>query len=271
MKTKKKVLKIAAVLTACLLLAGVLCVTNTITGYPVDYFVVNHALKEYMKENYGETDFVAGKPERMLKLGGFWVDVTSPSSPDTHFSLRFHCDGTLWQDSYAEDVENRGNVLWRLSQEYNTRCQELLEQSDFAASMFCNGSLLEAADENQYQGKPGTYPLPLDPSQLKLDTSYDIPTLSAKHGMLYLHVESDSPTAETAAQALLDIRQVMEDGGLPFRCVELWVCLPDAWKVTGPKNGLHILNFGWDDIHEDGMLERTAAALEATTAFFSGE
>lgn len=106
MTKKRQALKIAAVITALLLLAGVVSLTNLFTGYPVDYFVVNHAVQNYMEETYGETDFVAGKPERALKLGGFLVEVTSLSRPEVRFTLHFYVDGTLWEDGYQQMMQD---------------------------------------------------------------------------------------------------------------------------------------------------------------------
>lgn len=98
MKKSKLILKILAILAAVLLLVGLVALTDDVTGYPVSYLRVRHAVKECMADNYGNTDYVAGKPRRAWKLGGFLVDVTSPSDPDVDFTLHFYFSGELWYD-----------------------------------------------------------------------------------------------------------------------------------------------------------------------------
>lgn len=92
--------------------------------------------------------------------------------------------------------------------------------------------------------------------------------LAAEYGTLHLTVESEETTAEMAAQSLLAIRQIMERGGLPFCSVEFWINSPEEDESGMPKSTFHILNFGWDEIQEEGLVERAAAAAEATEAYY---
>lgn len=272
MRKSKRVLKILAVVAALLLSAGVVYLTNEVTGCPISYFVVNHAVQQYMEETYGETDFVAGKPKRAIKLGGFIVEVHSPSSQDTHFTLHVHQDGTIWEDGYAQSVSDGSNTAMRLSREYNALCAQALADSSFPDPASCGGSLMEAvAEHHEKSDEPGVHPEPMNPLTLALDAEGDIGALSAKHGKLTLCVESEAVTVETASKSLLAIRQIMEEKQLPFHCVELWINAPEDQQAGDSPAALHILNFGWDEIREEGMLERTTAAWKATESYFQAE
>lgn len=94
MTIRKKVWKLLAIVLACVLLWGLIYLTNEITGYPFGYFTAKHAASEYLEETYPNKDYKIDHVERLLKLGGFSLDVVSPSDPSVHFSLHFYCDGT---------------------------------------------------------------------------------------------------------------------------------------------------------------------------------
>ena len=57
---------------------------------------------------------------------------------------------------------------------------------------------------------------------------------------------------------------------VPFCSVELWINSPEEDESGMPKSAFRILNFVWDEIQEEGLAERAAAAAEATEAYYRG-
>lgn len=265
----KKWLKVGAFVLAMALLAGVVYVTNVLTGYPVSYFVVKHSVNDYMEAHYSDTDFVATNPCHVFKLGKFLVDVSSPSSLDSHFSLEFDADGSLLYDGYETKVTSGWNTAMRLSNQYYELCRTVMECATVPFEVECSGGMESSINGGKAQREePGTYPEPWNIKELVLDEPYDIAPLSGKYGTIILTVTTDEVTLETAETSLLELRRIMEQANLPFCSVELWVQSKEQNADENPAETMHILNFSWDDIYEDGMAERVQSALDATTDFY---
>lgn len=265
----KKYLKVGAFCLALALLAGVVYVTNLLTGYPVSYFVVKHSLSTYMEENYSDTDFAAANPRHAFKLGRFVVDVSSPSSPDSHFTLEFDADGSLLYDGYETKVASGWNTAMRLSNQYYKLCRTVMESAAFPFEVECEGSMEEAISGGKAQREePGTYPEHWDIQQLQLDQDCEISQLSGTYGTVILTVATDEVSLDAAETSLLELRRIMEQANLPFCSVELWLQSEEQDAYDNPVETMHILNFGWDDIYEEGFAERMQSAFDATTDYY---
>lgn len=265
----KKWLKVGAFLLAMGLLAGVVYVTDVLTGFPVSYFRVNHSLHTYLEEHYSDTDFVATNPSHVFKLGRFVVDVSSPSSPDSHFSLEFDAAGNLLYDGYESKVTSGWNTAMRLSDQYYKLCRTVMESAAFPFEVECEGRMEAAINGGKAQREePGTYPEPWNIKELELDGSYDLSQLSGKYGTIILTVTTDEVTLETAETSLLELRRIMEQANLPFCSAELWIKSTEQNEDENSVETMHILNFGWDDIYEEGLEVRMQSALDATTEHY---
>ncbi len=86
--------KILAIVLACVLLWGLIYLTNELTGYPFGYFRVKQAAGEYLEKTYPDRDYKIDRIEHRIKPGGFFLDVVSPGDPSVHFTLHFYSDGT---------------------------------------------------------------------------------------------------------------------------------------------------------------------------------
>ena len=266
----KKYLKVGAFVLSLALTAWIIYLTDIFTGYPISYFVVKNASNKYIEENYQGTDFIADKPEHSIKLGGFTVYVSSPSSADSHFSLKFDNRGNLQFDSYESDVVLRGNTAMRLSNEYKKLSRAVFESSAFPFESTFSADFQDAiSGESEARMCPGTYPCKWDIKELVLDKEYDISQLSGEYGSINLHVTSDSVSVKTAAQSLLEIKKIMEKANLPFKSVELWVLSKGKNEYERPKESIHILNFGWDDIYSENLEERIQDAIDETNKFYN--
>ncbi len=266
----KKALKVAAFLAALVLIGILVYLVDLFTGYPVSYFRVQHAARAYMEEQYPNTDYELSSPSYSLKLGGFQFEVTAPDSTDDCFQLDFYRNGALKYDTYVESVVNRTGTALRLSQEYRKRSREVFDQSNFPYAAQFSSSFDEAiAGGSEERGEPGTYPSKWNTKELELDKEYDISSLSGEYGTVNLTVTSRDVSLHTAAESLLRLKEIMEKANLPFKSAELWILSEETDEFDQPTEQLHILNFGWDDIYEEGMEERVQSAIDATNAYYN--
>ena len=155
----KKWLKVGAFVLAMALLAGVVYVTDVLMGFPVSYFRVKQSLHTYLEEYYSDTDFVATNPHHVFKLGRFMVDVSSPSSPDSHFFLEFDADGSLLYDSYESKVTSGWNTAMRLSDQYDKLCRTVMESAAFPFEVECSGGM-ESVNQRRKSTARGTWYIP---------------------------------------------------------------------------------------------------------------
>ena len=263
----KKSLKIAAYILALVLIIFLVYLADIFTGYPVSYFRVKNVLDDYMQEHYSGTDFVAEKLTYSLKLGGFNADVYSPSSIDSNFSIGFYNDGTFKYDTYETNVKSGMNTAMRLSGEYNESARKIFDEAEFPFEVLLSGEL--CIDHGFEAGLPGTKIENIIPEELEKDKNYDIAELSKEHGKLYLRVYSDDVNVETAAASLLKIKEIMDKAELPFKAVHLEICSGDKDENDNPKKTMQIINFGWDDIWEDGLSERIELAVKETEDYYN--
>ena len=265
----KKNLKIGICALALALLAGLVYLVNLFTGYPVSYFLVQNAANRHLAKTYPYTDFVAKKPEYSLKRGGFLVQGTSPTSQDSHFSLTYDLGAHLQNDTYEKQVTSGLNTALRLSQEYSQLAKLVLSNALFPFDVSGNASFESAiSGDSQLLEEPGTPPDQWDFGLLIPDQEYKLADLAARYGILYLDVTAEEVSAQTAAAALLKAKEVLEMTDVPFFCAEIWVHTPQQSDGGTRAKELHLMNFAWDDIYEDGMVDRVQAALEETAAYY---
>ena len=113
----------------------------------------------------------------------------------------------------------------------------------------------------------------LEQSSLELDGDYDVAALGAEAGRFVLYADDEEVSVERAAELLLEVRRVMEESGVPFRSVDFVLRCPRV-EAGGPRTGeesIHVLNFPWEEIREEGMKERVQAAYEESMAYYARE
>lgn len=253
---KNRIRRTVLIIVGIAVLFAVVYFVNLMTGYPFSQFIAQHSVEKHMEEHYADTDFQAEKPRRVLKLGGFWSIVTSPSHPEISFSLHLSSDGKMLEDNYQSWAH-------RISSVYASRCSDILlntQPTETFRLFSFSGTFQDALDQNRaISALPGTLPDPLDADSLSIDEPYDLAELGARHGRVELDVISDEVTPEIAAQALLEVREMFEAENLPFRCVHLW--LRDT-KSNAYEDTIELYNFAWDDIYEEGLCERVQDAID---------
>lgn len=272
----KRLKKIAALLVALALLGGLLFFANALVGNPLSRLLAAHQAKSYLAEHYAGMDFQTDKPFYSFKDGYYYVDVTSPSSQDSHFTLRYGWRGDLQYDNYEDMVLSGENTARRLDDEYFTRCKAILEAPTFPyPASIAFGSLARVYDPRELglnTDEPGTPPEPMKLWELELDGEYDLTALGRVHGELTLYVSSEERTPAKAAEVLLETKRQMEAAGLPFAAIDFTLEPPRNEDDTpGQGKSLDILNFPQSSIMEEGLEERIERATQEARDYYARE
>ncbi len=255
-----KICKIIAAVIAFALIAGLSYFAFALLGNPITYSIVKSKAKKYVAENYADEGYVLTDVSYSFKFGDYLAHVEKPGSEDCRFTVFYGTLGKFSRDDYA-NIEDGSNVQRRLNMRYRELCDTVLESAAFPYSSDISfGDLVFEGDgQDFYQTKFG-----LSESILKPDAVYDIPELGRQAGRITVDVDSEDVSPEKAAEVLLNIKTLMEQGGAPFYAINLELEAPDGRYCE-------LVNFLAADIHEDGLVERVNANRQKTEELYALE
>ncbi len=256
-----KILKIIAAVIAFAMIAGLVLFAVALLGNPITYGIVKSKAQKYVAENYAAEGYVLTDVSYSFKFGDYLAHVEKPGSEDCRFTLFYGTTGKFYRDDYESYVKNGSNVRTRLNMRYRELCDTVLESAAFPYSSDISfGDLIFEGDgQDFYQTKFG-----LSGSILKPDAVYDIPELGRQAGRITVDVDSEDVSPEKAAEVLLNIKKVMEQGGAPFYAINLKLEAPDGRYCE-------LVNFLAADIHENGLVERVNANRQKTEELYALE
>ena len=264
---KKKPLKILAALAAFAILAGLGWFANAMVGNPVSRYLAGRTARDHLAQTYPGTDYEITKVSYNFKDGYYHAFVESPSSADTYFTIAVTMTGALRYDEFSLVAEGF-NTARRLEEEYRTLCDTVLEASDFPYTLSIGYGTLEIYPRFA-QGEASTPSYALIQEDLELDGRYDIRQLGAEAGHLILYVDSDDVSPELAAEVLLEVRQRMEEVGVPFFAVDLTLRPPTSQAgAHRPADSVTVCHVPCASIQEEELVLRIQEAQEATAAYY---
>ncbi len=253
---KKKIgLRILAGVGGFGIIAGLVFFACALLGNPVSHSLVKKSAEKYIKENYGGTDYFIESIKYSFKTGGYTVQVKSPSSVDTHFSLNADLRGRIGYNSYDSYVEGRFNTWSRIDSEYRSLADKVLDAPDFPyfrEKDFGCGTIEDMGDTEAGR-PPRTYGIIR--KELELDKEYDAAELGKEAGHIILYITDDTASPQRAAQILLDIRKRFDAAGVGFYAVDLNL------RSEGDKESLWLEDFLYGDIYEKGLEERIRESM----------
>lgn len=244
----KKMIKIVLVL---FLAAAVLYVGDMFLGNPFSYFRVKQHAQDYLEGAYpGQLqlqmddiyyDWYSG--------GGYEIDVTSPVSEDTRFMLRYDRLGNFVQDTYDLFVASGSNTLARLEMEYEMLVNDALR--NVLGDNLCKTGLSRL---DNYSKQPVPLTKGIDPAALMINGEYDVAQLGQEYGYLVLNIyeSAQNISIETAAEHLLNIKAAMEDAGVGFQGIELFMTVRDP-KETDASLVLELLTYA--DLESENLVQ----------------
>ena len=80
-------------------------------------------------------------------------------------------------------------------------------------------------------------------------------------GHLIVYVDDQELTFENAAKILLDIKAEFDEANIPFRAIDL------SMRTDGER--INFDNFPYEDIYEEGLIDRIKAAHEELEAYYA--
>ena len=107
---KKRILKIAALVFALVLIVGVCIFANGLVGNPISKAVATNTAEKHLEETYADKDFVIDRVIFSFKDGYYHAFITSPSSIDSNFTLVVDMWGNLRSDTYEDRVLSGWNT-----------------------------------------------------------------------------------------------------------------------------------------------------------------
>ena len=262
---KKKALKTAALLAALLLIAGLGFFANALLGNPASKMLAERAAKAYLAQQYGDTDFIIDRVTYSFKDGGYMAFVKSPGSIDSYFPIYYDMGGQLKRDEYEDMVLSGSNTLRRLEMAYRELTDTVFESRVYPFGDNIAYGRLECVPREYAQDVDADYALIME--DLEPDRMYDIRELGAQAGRLIVYVDDETVSVERAAEVLLELRQLMDESGVPFHAIDLVLVHPRPEDGgERPEGRVEVWQFLYGDIYEDGLTERVKAANDFVTA-----
>lgn len=264
---KKKILKTAALLVAVGLIGFLAYFANGLVGNPVSKALSKRTAEKYVAEKYADTDFFIEDICYDFKTCGYYARIKSPSSIDSHFSLRFNMDGKLSHDSYEQDVKSGWNTAQRLDTEYRKLADAVFESPSFPfKSDICFGTL-ETVDRDYIENED-IPDFALVTEELETDKLYDIRELGREAGELIVYIDDETVSIERAAEVMLKLKEIMDESGVTFRAMDFVLQHPKPEKGVRSDEAVRTENFLYEDIYEEGMTERVKKADEELREYY---
>ena len=261
---KKIIHRICIIMCAALIIFSLYFIL-AFFGNPVSWTIARINTSRYMEENFGDSHFQINRVGYNFKTGGYYAFIDSPTSQDSYFTIYFDGWGRYRLDTY-ENVTNGSNTLSRIDREYKELVDSKLEAgiSPFDTSIvICElrpADLMEVYSYSDKSGNTIVYTIDkeygLDCSQLVLDKEYDICMLGSTAGNITLYIHDPEVTVERAAELLLDVKDYMDNSGIPFYAMDFVLCEPrnGEGQLTGAQ--INLYDFLYSDIYEDGLINR---------------
>ena len=267
---KKKVLKIIAFIIAIALILGICWVANGLNGNPISKMLAKKAANEYLEANFPDTDYYIEELGFSFKFTNYYAHVRSKASMDTQFSLDIDMFGNVYFDTY-EDVLSGAITARRLEQDYRALTDQIFENPSFIYKSEIQYGTLEIYPQ-EAMDDPLVTDIPdyaLVQEDLVLDQIYDIRELGKQAGHLVVYVDSDTISFELAAEIMLGIRTEFDKANIPFRAIDF--VLQQPLPEEGPRTGdrINFDNFPYEDIYEEGLVNRIKVAHEELEAYYA--
>ena len=261
----KKSVKILAGLTAFVLIGGILWFANGLLGNPISKAIANNTAKKYIEENYYDMNLEVSDAFYSFKSGSYYVDVKSPTSKDTYFSISISSLGKIEYDSYEDNVIKKFNTYIRLNELYDKKIQSVFDNNEFPyKSDISYGELREMPSkelDSEYTEFGPAYGLNL--SELELDKDYNINKIGKKSGHIVFYAQDEDISIKRASEILFDIKNILDEKNVSFHAIDFTLEKPREGEQVNPEDkSISIEQFLYSDIYENGIENRMKKAID---------
>ena len=267
----KKSLKILSGVVAFVLIGGIFWLANGLLGNPISKAIANNTAKKYIEENYSDMNFEVSEVFYSFKDGNYHVDVKSPTSKDTYFSISISPLGKIGYDSYEYDVVKRFNTYRRLDELYRNKIKNVFENKDFTyKSDIYFGELKEIPSKNldsEYTEFGPVYGINL--SELELDKDYNINEMGKKYGHVVINIQDEDISIKRASEILLDIKNILDDKNVSFYAIDFTLEKPrEGEEINLDDESIKIEEFLYNDIYKEGLEIRIKKAYDNLQEYY---
>lgn len=263
MNKRKKILKIAAAITAFVLIGAVLFFVNAFFGNPVSYFLAGYSVNQYIEENHPDSDFEIDGISYFFESTKYSVKIISPSSKDSHFFIKTDFFGQIQYNSYETDVLKMENTKERINGEYCELVSSVLASPVFAYETgFAYSKVNFSEDDSVTSDKTGV----IFSDELILDKAYDMKYVGSKAGCVILEVY-DEATVEKAAEILKKTKLLLSTADITFNSIEFILrerCIDDPIN----EKYIRIDEFPEAFIDSDELTEKIVQYMHASDSFY---
>ena len=260
--------KITAWILSVVLVIGGALVAFVPFGNPLSKYLVTKNAETYIQEKYQETDYEIESVNYDFKTGNYYVQVQSPSSGDSSFTIYAGTNGKIGYDTYEDAVLQKWNTANRINNEYWNRTKTLLESEKFPYNQHIAFGNIEFADSDTPVGAD-VPKYAISTSELELDGVYDINEMGAKAGHLTIYIYDDDVSIERLTEILLGIKGLFVKEDINFYIIDCILEYPRP-EDDGPwKEGrVEVMNFLYSDIYEEGLKDRVEESNKKAQEYY---
>ena len=236
---------------------------NLIFGNPVSKALAVHNAETVLNIRFGREVYrvaSARYADYWLEDQEYSVRCEMPGSPDSGFTMTFGMFGNYRSDNYNRAVLQKGNVLGRISEEYNAVVTQAMESLNRQMD-YCYGEVLTGDNESDGPTLPH-----LTAEQVEPDQVFEYQKIGAQYGKVVVEMEDTDLSAENIASLLLQIKNHLNGRNVRFYGISLILLDRSSAVRNGEGHGYDcaaVWDFPCDQIYETGLVQRVAEAMDA--------
>ncbi len=208
--TKSKLRRIMAGILCILLSSIIVWSANDLLGNPISAIQATREAKVYVRKQYPHLELEASMATYNFKFHTYMVNLSSPSSVDTHFYIECR-NGKVIYDSYQSSVEEKWNTMQRLEEICTSDVLKLLEQ---VPGLKNNTTIVTFREEDMKDIDAG------ENDSIWIDMPYDQSLTEQMRVIIRCEIEDTS--LENIARIFEASYQILHQEGYKFKSYELF-------------------------------------------------
>ena len=265
----QKMIKVLIIVGCIFIVGGGLWFANGIYGNPISKTIAKSSAEKYIVDTYSGRDFVIDDVFYNFKDGYYHVEVKSPSSIDTHFTVSVFSNKVAF-DSYENEVLSGWNTYERINLDYMQMVERVFSSPNFPLVSEIDFGTIHLIDEDSFgeYNKPG-YGVKLE--DLELDKIYDIKELAKTNGHIIFYAQDKEISFAKASELLMSIKNSLDEANIPFYAIDFILEKPRTSEGIANEDdtSIHTANFLYRDIYEDGLAERIEKAHDVLMEYYA--
>ena len=243
---------------------------NAFFGNPLSEYLITGGAENYIEENFQDSDYFVEEVKYDFKTGNYYVQITSPTSADSKFTLYGDFFGKITFSTYDSAVTKKWNTAYRLNDEYWSTVESIFESKDFPYNAPISfGEIIFKESDTEAGDDIPDYAIPTE--DLVLDKVYDINDIASHAGSLTVYIYDNDISADHLAEILLDIKEFFDEADVSFYAIDCVLEYPPPLNEDDPwKDGYtEVSDFLYKDIYEDGLIDRVLVSNKKAKDFYA--